>query len=611
MKRIINIIFLAAVVFFTSCEDVLDKKPLDMISDAFVWNDQVLIDAYLTQQYVFTPVLTQDATTCISGWGTSPVTLTGNMEADLYTSDKGGGHLVTNSVSDDCKSGWLPPSPDGYKRNGISISGGLSEYWEIPYKTIRNLNELIERVPTASSLDPSFGRLRVGEARFLRAFNYFAMVKRYGGVPLITKMQQLNDPEETLFPARNSEKELYDFIISEMDAIADDLNETKDFGRPTKESAMALKCRAALYAAAIAQFGSVQLNGLLGIPSNEAGSYYQKAYDAAQAIISSGKHRLYDQDADKVVNFKNVFLTKRNVEVILAKQYTWSDGMSGGNGWTNDFVQTPKPQAWNLGNANAPYLEMAEAFEYVDGRSGALDREAIQEGLWEVDDIFGGKDPRFYASIWMHDTPWRGSTVDFHKGLIVDGEIIDGDGLGYNGIPAWGEQRIGADFTTGFGVMKYLDESRPISDMWGKDGEDYVIFRYGEILLNLAEAAFELGKETEALDAVNQIRNRAGLAALTTISRDLIRHERRIELAFEGHRYWDLRRWRIAEIYLTRPNSGLRYILDYDTRKLQFIVLERIDGGNIDPQFASHNYYFPITLRRTGANPNLVENPGY
>lgn len=606
MKRIFHIII--AVGFFTACQDVLEKQPLDMISDAVVWSDPVLIEAYLAQQYKFTPVLVQDANTCVSGWSLSPISVTGDINFDYYRSIEFGGALILNSMSDEGLSGWVPATPDSWKRNGITIGGGFSEYWELPYKVIRNLNEFIERVPN-SPVDPSLAVLRTGEARFLRAFNYFSMVKRYGGVPLITQVLQLDDPEEALYPARNSEKEIYDFIISEMDAIAEDLKETVDFGRPTREVAMALKCRAALYAASIAQFGTVQLNGLLGIPSSEAGSYYQKAYNAASEIINSGRHSLYNQDADKVLNFKNIFLKKKNPEIILAVQHTLSDGMGGGNGWGYDFFQTPKPQAWDLGNANCPYLETVEAFEYADGRSGQLDRAAIQQGLWDLDDIFGGKDPRFYASIWLHDTPWRGGKVDFHQGLIVNGEVIDGAGLGYEGVESWGNQRTGY-LRTGFGVMKYLDETVPMSPGVGWDASDYAVFRYGEILLNFAEAAFELDKSAEALKAVNDIRNRAGIPELTAVSRELIRQERRIELAYENHRYWDLRRWRTAETVLTGHYSGLRYILDYETRKYQLVVLDQIDGAT-GLNFPARNYYFPITLGRTGANHNLVENPGY
>jgi len=220
------------------------------------------------------------------------------------------------------------------------------------------------------------------------------------------------------------------------------------------------------------------------------------------------------------------------------------------------------------------------------------------------------------------ETPWRlaskaswrndnAGIVDFHSGLIgPDGTLYEGAQSAYNGIPAWGVQNLWGNFHTGFGVMKYLDESMPMGSMWSDSGTDYIVFRYAEILLNFAEAALELGHADEALDAINQVRSRAGVSRKSVIARDDIRQERRVELAFEGHRYWDLRRWRVATTALSREFSGLKYVLDYNSGKYRLIVLNNIDGNN-KPLFHNRNYYFPITLRRTSANPNLIENPGY
>jgi len=110
---------------------------------------------------------------------------------------------------------------------------------------------------------------------------------------------------------------------------------------------------------------------------------------------------------------------------------------------------------------------------------------------------------------------------------------------------------------------------------------------------------------------VNQIRARAGIAPLAAVTRDNIRHERRVELAFEGHRYWDERRWRTAVTDLSKPLSGIRYILDVSTGKYQLQVINNVDGASNVPQFRPENYYFPITIARTSNNPKLVENPGY
>ncbi|MDR2774235.1 MAG: RagB/SusD family nutrient uptake outer membrane protein [Tannerella sp.] len=391
-----------------------------------------------------------------------------------------------------------------------------------------------------------------------------------------------------------------------MDAVEESLKSLTEYGRASQGAALALKCRAALYAGSIAQFGTVQLDGLLGIPQAQAPGYYQKSYDAARKIINTSKYALYNDDEDRVTNFKNVFLKERNREMIFVKQFDETQ-----NSWYYGFLLCPKPHGYDVGMSGAPYLEMAEEFEYTDGRPGTLDRDAIQQGLWSMEELWGDKDPRFLASIWTNGTPWKGGQVDSHYGLIGgDGVLYDSQQDAYGGIPAWGNQRVITDFGSGFGILKMLNEASEIN-FTERDGVDCPIFRYAEVLLNLAEASFELGKVDEALDALNQVRDRAGIAPKTSVDRDAIRHERKVELVFEGHRYWDVRRWRIAVDKLSQPGSSLRYILDYNTSKYQLRVYDNYDGPTTPPRFYEHNYYFPITLNRTGQNPNLVENPGY
>ena len=586
-----------SVICFSAC-DVLDKKPLDNISDATVWNDEVLIDADITGSYAKTTVLTNEADAVV-------LARNGNFFSIYFV----------NNVSDESLSASnFAGNAYKFKFGALKIKGGLLEYWERPYNIIRVLNELLERLPTAQ-VSPEFRKQRMAEVRFLRAFNYFAMVKRYGGIPLITKVQSKNDPESELRPARNKEQEVYDFIISEAKVASEDLlqvvSET-DWGRPSKYAALALISRAALYAGSIAQYGTVQLNGVVGIDNTLANQYYQASYDASKAIINSMKYALYAEDADKVQNFKNIFLKKRNKEVIFARQHDGSDRDAGGNGWCYDYFQCPWPNGWSNGNHDAPYLEMAEAFEYKDGSPGVV-KEAYynKDSLITMEQLWKDKDPRFFATLYTQGTKWQGRTLNYYNGIIKeDGTIQQEDS--YKGVLAKGEQKKN---TCGFGVMKYLDETKDNGNsssagIFGSK-QDYIVFRYGEILLNYAEAAFALGKTDEALDAINQIRERAGIAKLTTIDMDKIRQERRVELAFEGHRYWDLRRWRIAEDYLSRDMHGLKFILDYTTRKFRIQKIDKIDGATVTPLFRPENYYFPITHARTNQNHNLVENPGY
>jgi len=600
MKKLI-VIFLAGLFLMACNETILDKMPLDSINDATLWSDPKLIDAFLTQIYGEITVFDKETSTRYAiGF------------SDQYDDVKVGMFRI-DYLSDECRIGWgkwVTGNQAGAKFGGIKIQGGVLEFWA--YNTIRKVNEFIERLPS-SPLAEDLKKLRIAEARFLRAFIYFSMVKRYGGVPLITKVQQITDPEEELYPKRNSEEEIYNYVLSELDLCLPDLLSTSktEKGRPSKAAALALKSRAALYAGSIARYGKIQLNGLLGIAPSKANDYFKISLDASQAIIDGKEHSLYTKNLpDYVKNYQNLFTDKWNTEIIFARDHNAISLFKGGVGTGYDFWLAPAPNAWGYGNCLAPYLDMLDEYENNDGTPGKLDRAAIQQGLWTVEDLWGKKEPRFFATIYTQGTPWQGSTLDFHRGLrLADGSITMES---VAGIPAYGlnyrkdEPAMGTS-----GVLKYLNPTfnnknqEPISNV------ALIVFRYGEILLNHAEAAFETGKTDIALNAINQIRSRAGVPPLTQISMDKIKHERKIELAFEGHRYWDIRRWRTAVNDLTRYFAGLRYILDVETKKLQLQVIENDHGSITSPTFYEYNYYLPITLARTGSNPNLVENPGY
>ncbi|MDR2774722.1 MAG: RagB/SusD family nutrient uptake outer membrane protein, partial [Tannerella sp.] len=600
MKKIVAV--LVSSLMFSSCFDYLDKKPLDLISDNDVWNDEALVESYLSNLYYQMAYFANESYG--DGW-----------DGDVFFPV-----FAINHVSDECMSQWRDWGDAlrwyNYKFGNLKIQGGLLEWWG--YEPIRRINVFIEELPK-SPLSDDLNKVRTAEARFLRAFSYFAMVKRYGGVPLITVAQSIEEPEDELYPARDREEVLYDFVISEIEDIVNDLPETIDnsnLGRPSRYAALALKCRAALYAGSIARFGKVQLDGVVGIPAEKADYYYQIAYDAGEKIITGGKHQLYNVDEDKATNFRNLFLVKNNSEVIFAKRHDNINGDAGGNGWCVDFFQCPRPQGWNRGNLDGAYLELVEEFEYADGRSGKLDREAIQQGLWTTEELWKDKDPRFFATFYTQNTPWKGGKVEYYKGILLpDGTIQTTDS--YDGILAAGDQDVDG---TCFGVLKYLDESHDnmagTNSAWSTSAQDWLIFRLAEVYLNMAEAAFETGNTDNALMAINKVRERAGISLLTSINREKIRQERKVELAFEGHRYWDVRRWRTAVDDLSREFSGLRYVLDYNSYKAgelkyKLIVIAEIDGAVNVPLFREENYYLPITLSRTANNPRLVENPGY
>ncbi|MFD2599013.1 RagB/SusD family nutrient uptake outer membrane protein [Sphingobacterium corticis] len=597
MKILRYLMSITLLISVSSCEKwVLDKKPLNIISDSDVFTDEALIEAYLTQVYAQMTIFAND----VNGSG---------MQGDGYVAV-----FELNEVSDECLPQWRDaPQSNAYtfKYGNLNINGGLLDWWG--YGTVRVINMFLQKI-SDSPLSPEVIVSKTAEARFLRAFCYFAMAKRYGGVPIITTPQNVDDPEEALYPARAKEEEVYDFIIAEAEAASADLPEMQtgaNLGRPSKYAALALKSRAALYAASIGQFGTVKLNGVVGIPSARVQGYYQKSLEASKAIMDGGKHALYNADADKTTNFRNIFLVKNNPEVIFAKRHDNISQFAGGSGWSIDFINAPRPNGWGRGMYDQAYLELAEAFEYVDGRPGALNRTAIQQGVHTMDEIWGDRDPRFYATLYTQGTSWKGDNLAFHAGLRLPNGTIQTAGS-YQGVLATGNQDY---LGTGFGMLKYLNESHDnmagASGNWPDSEQDWQIFRYAEVLLNYAEAAFELGLTSEAVSAINQVRDRAGISLLTSLTREKIHHERRVELAYEGHRYWDVRRWRTAVRDLSVRWSGLRYILDFETKKFQVQILNNFDGTTNIPRFREENYYLPLTNGRTSNNPKLIENPGY
>mgnify|MGYP000412780396 CR=1 FL=1 len=585
MKNIYYLLIIL-VLFSYSCEDVLDKAPLDIISEDVVFEDPTLARAYINNLYSELSFLNRDG----SGFeGTDP----------------------TSGLSDEGRQGrsWHPLY-FAWKAGQLDANGDLLQLWN--YGTIRKANEFLVKIEDSKSIPEDLKNEMVGQVRFARAIVYFYMVKRYGGIPLITEPQAIDASEEELFLPRNKEVEVYDFIIDEMDAIQSILPTTNDdIGMPTKYAALALKSKAAMFAASIATWGEVQLNGVVGIPTNEAQRFWQASYDASKEIINSGIYSLYNQlPDDKAENFRKLFVDESNAN----KERIFSWQLTGVNVTSNyDLFMSPFQFCPGWGGSNTSvYLEMVEEFENIDGTPGTFDVELATSQPWDLREFFANKDPRFHATIYYEGVVWKGEPIENWGGIITpDGSKIT-EGF-YEGIPAKGRSYTAGGYAggviTGFNVLKYLDETLiPVTHE--KTKIDFMVFRLGGILLNYAEAAFELGKSDDALWAVNQLRERAGIAQLTEITREKIRHERKVELAFENHRWWDLRRWRTAVDAITRNFRGIYTFKDFSTGKFVIEMNENAQGG-IPAAFLERHYYLPIMPGRISNNPKLVENPGY
>lgn len=581
MKKKIYILISLVLLILPSCEKVLDKEPLDRVSDMVVWNDAALLDAYIVDVYAGLSFLYNAQIEYSGSWALT-------FLSDLTDE----GHTAFSWVNTTIL----------YKSGAVTASTELPIPRWTYYNSIRKMNYFLEKIAT-STLSAEQKNGRIGRIKFARAFTYFILARDYGAVPLILKAQTAQDPKNDLYPKRNKEAEIYDFCLAELKEVIENnyLSIKKyDDGQPTRWAALALRSQIALYAANLAKWGTVQLDGLLGVPASRAQELYQVSYDASKMIIDGKEFVLYNANADKAKNFRALFVTKKNSEVIFAKEFLGAD-KNVSHFWDN----------WNYpygfgawpGNGSCPYLEMAEEFEWVDGtpgEPGLLDRTALQNNLYTLAELWGKKEPRFFASVYTHGSAFKGKILDMTSGNINSvGATIKTNGA-----------NLSADLNTGFGVLKYTDES--YAPYWNDSRTDWIVFRYGYILLNHAEAAFELGKTADALDAVNQVRSRAGVNALTNITRENVRHERKVELAFEnGYRFYDLKSWRTAKTTLTRQFSGLEYFLDVNTGKYKLSVKANIDGST-PPLFRDKDYYAPITPARISNNPNLApENPGY
>ena len=583
MKNIKTLLIVLSLCFWSCEKAFLDKEPLDIISDPIVWQDPNLIDAYLADLYFRTDFME----------------LRGNLGEQTSLA-------MIASMGGEGRSFGAHHQSYQASTNVITSAGVPDEleYWK--YNIVRDINYFLEQIQ-GSPLDQEVVEQKSAEARFLRSYIYFQMVIRYGGVPIITIAQSPDAPKEEIYVSRNSEKEVYDFIISEMESLAQILppdQGTDGRGKPTKWAAYALQSRAALYAASIAEFGEIQLNGLLGFPSSDVDEYAQISYNASKAILESGFHELYETIADPVKNYQNLFLDESaaNREVIMAEVYDY--GKNRAHAWSLRAMPHPFNNTW----VNQMYLyDFIERFEFADGRPGnSISRNDLVSQEWGVDELWGNRDPRFKASVFYPESPWQGDKVYIHSKTIRNGEELTA-GVAEDGWPYKAENRN--TLRTGFMVRKRTNENMTPEAGVISDDTDYIIFRVGEIYLNLAEAAFYLNRQDEALNALNRLRERADMPPKTEITMDIIQNERLVELTFENHSYWDIRRWRIAEDVLDGVRmKGLQYTYNYDTKKYQINI---INAEGVPRIFQPRNYYLPLGVNRLSENPNLEKNPDY
>jgi len=614
LKKSIIAIITGLTVLATSCQK-LDIPPKNLFTPSVIYDSEAGVKSFLASIYRNLPIEDfkyrpdggEDAN--YNGIQTQhPGFNPGNPWMNFYTS----GSVIGEEVG-----------PFG----GFEIGGGFG-YW--PYVDIRNVNTLIDELPKhAAKLTQATVNSILGEAHFLRAYYYFGLAKRYGGVPIIKVPQDPSAPLSDLQVHRDKEEAVWDFISTELDLGYQMMPESSEAGRANKYVAAALKSRAMLYAGSVAKYGSVNFvsgpalsQGFVGIPVGKANTYFQAAYDAAKLL--EGHYSLYNDNPDKVQNFTDLFL-KPNSEQIFIKQYSIASNTA--HSW--DATMSPRYMTANALSRAYPTLDLVELWGQLPVTNG----DGTPRRFNDRTELMQGLEPRLLATVYFPGTTLRGLTFDMQRGIYPSfngtaaaevakqpnsrSYILAGDTktlyqgkqiIGFTGPWTGGDELT----RTGFYVRKYVDYNKPQAtvDLY-KSEQPWIDLRYGEILLNRAEAAMELGNTGDAFDCIKKIRERAGATPYTSIDIDKIRKERRMELAFENQYYWDLKRWRTADVVLDRAHfRGLMPYYVFNENK--YIFLAEPELFNREYTFQKQSYYEPIPGGEINKNPNLLpNNPGY
>lgn len=366
-------------------------------------------------------------------------------------------------------------------------------------------------------------RMWRAEARFLRAYFHFELLKRYGPIPIVTSTLSINGNYENT--PRPTMKEVVDFIAKECDIAADTLeltpwrNVNDAFGRATKGAALALKSRLLLYAASplYVDFGD----------TNEANkptdvALWKSAADAAKAVIDLNQYELASSYADL---FKNDF---QNKEYIFVRRYAAN----------SDFEKSNFPVSFGGKGGTNPSQNLVDDYEMLDGTPFDWNDPA------KAAQPFENRDARLEATILMNMTPFKGKKVATY--------------------PEGADASPNPNATkTGYYLRKFLNEDVNIQTGGSSSGHVVPLFRLAEIYLNYAEALNECDPTNPDIALyLNKVRNRASLPNVSALSQEqmraVIQHERRVELAFEEHRSWDVRRWKIASSTLGTPLMGVQ-----------------------------------------------------
>lgn len=609
-KRLLSVILIVAIFSCNKNKELLDLAPVSEFSEVAVWNDPALVDAFINTIYKNN-----------LGW---PF-----------------GMKRLSDYVDESRTNWSPVinfnkcliSPDNLAEwgDGFGVQTAMMS-WNSQYANIRRQNLFFSKIDEVPAADEWKNRAK-GEVHFMRAMSYHYLTALYGGVPIITKVYGL---KEDFTIARNSYADCIDFIIGQLDSAALFLQPTTAMpGRVTKGAALALKARVLLYAASDQH--NPDKNGflttgftnpeLLGYIDGDPVARWTAAKNAAKAVIDLNQYDLYKKDpgpGDPIAqNIEEYFLSDETVEDILLQYFA----PIADEGWLHYRpALATRPNGYNSWGNQTPFGELVDDYEMSDGSKFDWNN-AVHKA-----DPYANREARFYATILYEGAPYLPrpdgvKEIDpFDK--IQVGKVYDPAGNMLKGgvDTRFGPINVANGGHTGYYTKKFIDPNAEMQFV-SQDPQDVPFrhIRYGEVLLNYAEACIELGEEEEARTYINMIRKRAGQPGLeASISGDDLRkayrRERRIEMVYENQRFWDVRRWLLGpEAYHQMHAVDVRYVTSEPVTNYR-----RPDGSTwsapifnnvISPEdsrtWDNKAYFLPIMRDEMNKNNLLVQNPGY
>jgi hypothetical protein len=627
MKKIIFIlgflVFLSGLII--SCKkNFLNTEPKGQVSSAVTWTDGALSDAYIVGVY-----------SNLGYGGFEEQALAAYTDEAMFTHAGRGINIFTEGTETSSNLAWMSSTYE----------------WGAMYRAIRAANIAIQELPNATFDDGVLKDKLLGEAYFLRAYYYQQLVRYYGGVPLVDKPYGLTDD---LSIERSTYAQSVDFINADLDKAVQLLDgKTTVAGRASKLSAMALKARVLLYAASdlhdgpTAKTNSALLNGyadidLLAYPSGDRNARWQAAKDAAKAVMDAGVGYKLDLTApvsaeDGRMNYLSLAMGGKSAigdaaaasELIfqrtLSALYTPEDNWPLGG---THYGINNGPNGYHNWAGNTPIQQLVDDYEMMDGSKFDWSNTV------EAADPYSNRDPRFYATVMYDGAEWKPRPGDVKDrdpmNQIQTGYYDDGAGGTINGIDTrespvenWNGSR------THYYTRKFIDPNPALPD---NQSNAQIIpwpyIRYTEMVLNYIEANLALGDEAEALKWLNRIRFRAGMPAVADAGQALIdryRNERRVELAYEEHRYHDARRWMIPATTVGRGIKSIKveaklkpgktalvpYRFDKTVYDYKYTVVDNTE--NETRQWKDKMYYRPIANSELTKNPKLAghNNPDY